>query len=141
MDSNARELRFRAWHKINKTMGDVASLTREWQTEYTLIKYEGKDLVTAYKTNELEIIQYTGLKDKNGKKIYEGDILEIDGGGSETSKGEVSFKDGCFIFKADWINVYKGNYPELKAYTDKSFCEVEIIGNIYQNPDLLKEQK
>ena len=67
------------------------------------------------------IMQFTGLTDKNGKEVYEGDILD--------SKCAVSFNDGMFgIFD-------KHNYMGLNSYMSKFR---EVIGNIYENPELLQ---
>jgi len=75
------------------------------------------------------MLQYTGLKDKNGKEIYEGDIIAIDGG-ADPIKTVVFFEDGCFCVKM------LDKTCELKYYIDMPFCEAEIIGNIYENKDL-----
>ena len=82
------------------------------------------------------IMQYTGLKDKNGKEIYEGDILELEGGADEPAKGPVIFEYGCFCLEAPWIKNGR-HQPELKHYIKMPFCEVEVLGNIYENPELL----
>ena len=76
---------------------------------------------------DAELMQYTGLKDKNGKEIYEGDILEWfnDLTGS-THRGVVRFTQGGF---------YCGDYY---LYAIKCYLPV-IIGNIYENPELLEE--
>lgn len=66
--------------------------------------------------------QYTGVKDKNGKKIFEGDIV-LDAG--EPCK--IVFEDG------QWKEIYAGDY-----WADLYGSEVEIVGNIYDNPELLK---
>ena len=67
-------------------------------------------------------MQYTGLKDKANQPIYEGDILKMENNNSLV--GSVTFKDGCFDFLEKWIGCMK---------------PVEIIGNIYENPELLEK--
>ena len=71
--------------------------------------------------------QYTGLKDKNGKEIYEGDILDIKKGQHEHYKN-VTVKYEAGAFKMDGIT---------PLYLVKAL-HGEVIGNIYENPELLK---
>ena len=88
--------------------------------------------------------EYTGLKDKNGKEIYEEDIISLNGG-ADPFNCEVMFEYGCFCAKVFWIdptikntlNLPKG-YPELKHYIEMPFCTAEIIGNRHENPELLE---
>lgn len=70
--------------------------------------------------------QYTGLTDKNGKKIFEGDILELDG---EDGFFEVEYDDDRAMF------VICGDYTTF--YFDNLWNEVEVIGNIYDDPELI----
>jgi len=85
-------------------------------------------------TNGIQVMQYTGLKDKNGREIYEGDVLRLNGGAKDVF-GAIGFEDGCFVLEAPWT-LPINSFPELKAYTDMVFCEVEVAGNIYENPQL-----
>ena len=78
-----------------------------------------------------ELMQYTGLKDKNGVDIYEGDLL----GGQLFFIGEVLYENGACIFQ-DRIGTYID--PERHARRN-DFENFEIIGNIYENPELLEE--
>ena len=88
-----------------------------------------------------ELMQYTGLKDKNGKEIYEGDIIrfyfDADNGYSDTSE------DGDFTEMIDTVGFSKGafmfvnNVVNASALARSHNKHSEIIGNIYENPELL----
>lgn len=99
-----------------------------------------------FKSRPMKLLQYTGLKDKNGKEIYEGDICYItDGWGNEWTS------------KVEWGDMHGDkpeNYPafDLSPQVDEelnSFASVfesgdhtiEVIGNIYENLELLRENK
>ena len=139
-----REIKFRAWQIEDKFMfiprridfphfliGDTA----KWEVWY---QFEDIDDSTpehmpiediSFYGDELILMQYTGLKDKNGKEIYEGDILKL----GNTSSFVIWSLDG-------WrFNSYmeRGNL-NLYLYVDKTTKEIaEIIGNVHENPELL----
>ncbi len=92
--------------------------------------------------NEIALLQYAGLKDKNGVEIYEGDILELRANPFSRKRDlfQVAFKDGGF--RDEWNN-YIGQYlpPDIRNKQGgrvrlNEACEV--VGNIYENPELLQ---
>ena len=73
--------------------------------------------------------EYTGLKDKNGKEIYEGDILKHDNCWLAT----VGFDCGAFYWQAQCYKL------EAQDWQDATYRDFEVIGNIYENPELLEK--
>jgi len=84
--------------------------------------------------NNIILMVNTGLQDSLGQDIYEGDILEVEGGAGPFFMA-VKFENGCFVADAPWVD--KGFLPELKYYIGKEFCTTRVIGNIYENPELV----
>lgn len=84
--------------------------------------------------------QYTGLKDKNGKMIFEGDCCSVSLASGKEVEASVEFKDGCFILRFNQPIVCESGglrwSDYLKCYTINH--AVEIIGNVHDNPELLK---
>lgn len=113
-----REIKFRAWIKDKKKMvyGKDATSSAHFTDSFK------------YRKNEVELMQYTGLKDKNGKEIYEGDVIK-----AESRLWQADFKDGCFV-GVDFKNVA---WDEL---VNIGYGETEVIGNIYENPELLNNE-
>lgn len=83
-----------------------------------------------YTNKSTPVMQYTGLKDKNGKEIYEGDIL-----GSYGAVFTVIFEDGCFKWSTDAIGA-NNQIAYKKTGHFKNVGPFEVIGNIYENPEL-----
>jgi len=117
-----REIKFRAWHKGYPGMAPKM-LYDKGSGDCLIWKRNGQPVI---------VMQSTGLKDSKGVEIYEGDIVAIDGG-AEPIKTAVFFEDGCYCVKM------LDKTCELKYYTDMPFCELEIIGNLYEQPELLPE--
>ena len=126
-----RKIKFRAWDKENEKMMKVSSLHLE--NKEISVKENG----TFHLFRMQDLMQYTGLKDKNGKEIYEGDIVLIKLDETSTwHKTVVGFKKGAFIAnlidKEDYVYIFH------HGFTGDDF---EIIGNVYENKNLLEESK
>ena len=83
-----------------------------------------------FRIKDIILMQYTGLKDKNGTEIYEGDIVREKNADDEGIVVEVVWQKGAFYGREN------GFEPE---YLVDDFLEGEVIGNIYENPKLLEE--
>ncbi|WP_195251840.1 YopX family protein [Romboutsia sp. 1001713B170207_170306_H8] len=126
-----REIKFRGYSK-EKLIGS------QWITNgYGVSKINYTDGTSSvhllspygdYWVEEDSIGQYTGLKDKNGKDIYEGDILDY----GIYGKFEVLYHKGSFKIRK--LNFKNGNVHLLEEY---SFDDIKVIGNIYENSELL----
>ncbi len=127
-----RDIKFRAFLKSNQVMYDV--LTLDIIDKKALIENAEKQLKGYVKLKEIELMQYTGLKDKNGKEIYEGDIVEAWSEG-EKAIGKVKQRiDGLWLMYPAWQSGKSwGLMPNKERKTT-----VKIIGNIYENKELLR---
>jgi len=149
-----REIKFRAWDKSINHMSDVGEihycqggikvfgagfyLGNGWATEANGHKHDC----------DVDLMQFTGLLDSNGKEIYDGDIVKV---------FDECFPEEFSIGKVEWGGA---DYPAYDIYVPstkqnmelENFCEdynslagdifcIEVIGNIYENPELLETKK
>jgi len=144
---NNREIKFRTWDKQLKQFAEWTNRDPFFDTSHGQIffwervqredgSYDGDIILQDY-DDRFILQQYTGLKDKNGKEIYEGDICNagmvtgpidfIIGGFSLASNPLIEFllKDAC-VFSPDY---------------DPSWIDVEVVGNVCENPDYFKNNE
>lgn len=126
-----REIKFRAWDKAEKEMfmpdtennnenffaGFVNGVLRCSESQYD----EDDDFI---------LMQYTGLKDRNGREIFEGDLVNNE----DNETAVIIYETGSFLLQ------YPDSPLDFDSLFDFQDDRLEIIGNIYQNPELLEEQ-
>jgi len=117
-----RDIKFRAWDRLNKRWIDLFLLRFSKDGDILSVDSLSKE---SYGLHQVELIQFTGLKDKNGKEIYEGDILD---------KAYLSL-GGSYVVEWD-DNEYNCGWNTIKDDSDVG----EVIGNIYENSELLEEK-
>ena len=125
-----RELKFRAWIKGYNCYADVLG----FEQGKLFVQFQSGEraqhrLYVPIEDSALE--QYTSLKDRNGKEIYEGDIVNIQG-----IKYYVDFEHGGFWFNND-NRKWKANRPFTHF---QEINDTEVVGNVHENPDLLEEE-
>ena len=134
-----REIKFRAWDEKEKcwVSGFAIHQSGMFSDWAGCKKINGQCVAEAdwkyqHEIPHIKIMQYTGLKDRHGQEIYEGDILRDD----EMGLNVVRWEDGSF-----WLEMfYEGGQSLMEHLSD--YNEVcEVIGNIYENPELLKGEE
>jgi hypothetical protein len=107
-----RDIKFRAWEAVNRQMNYDPRFIA-WESAAGMPLYA---INSANKEPDVVLMEYTGLQDKNGRDIYEGDILKGSNGGL------VKCEDALRVF-----------------YSSADVArQLEVVGNVYENPDLLK---
>lgn len=137
--------RYRAWIKTEKRMflsDDILN-----------IDYENKEIVTQqvyfknglpddrdiyfYDFDEIVLMQSTGLKDKNGKEIFEGDVLEIEDEGEVLGNAKLTWDNEQAVFMIEAVSV-DDIAPFHEILSDESYS-YRVVGNVYENPELLED--
>lgn len=132
----SREIRFRAWGHTTGAMFDGRGL--QWNgSEFISGVYDftETEIVDEY---EITVMQFTGLKDRDGKDIYEGDIVSW----NQWAKGsESSGKRKLTKSVVEWSERRGAWVLEKDSLWNMSiYSNVEVIGNVYENPNLLEEK-
>ena len=125
-----RELKFRAWDNLEERMRKVVSL--HWQGDKLVsARLEGENEPIPIE-GRLVIEQSTGLEDMDGVKIYEGDIVKVEGDAE--------------IYRVEWIYSGFGLEPRYNSPlypilgNVKLRKKIEVIGNVHENPELVEEK-
>jgi uncharacterized phage protein (TIGR01671 family) len=139
-----REIKFRCWFRGPDIMGKVTNLKGSndgYLFDGVVAEcFIGGRQVFYEAYQNFDLMQYTGLHDKNGKEIYEGDIVR-----TPVAKSVIEFDGGMFGLNHDYGTDRKtmlgswGNETNLRGMEDGYNRDIEVIGNIYEHPELIKE--
>lgn len=122
-----REIKFRAWHQYHEWIYFVITPTNE-NVDHT-VSFASPVGVQMMREGLTYWGQYTGLKDRNGKEIYEGDIVQIPEG--------LKFQVRWDARRGQWGGVVR----DENEIVDTIFFNQEVIGNIFENPELISAEK
>ena len=126
--------KFRAWVKLEKIMLPVGEIDFDYEFAYL---DEGNGYRCERDFDEIELMQFTGIKDKNGKEIYEGDIVKFPEFNGDIYVTPVVWDNSCACFGVS----FTGKYPTSFDYLEEFYTElknIEVVGNIWENPGLLR---
>lgn len=126
------KLRFRAWLKKEQKMDNYIDHISWLEDELYCI---GDGITYMVSAEDLELMQSTGLRDKNGKEIFEGDILDYKG-----RKALVRWHGSYASFIYRFVDELQNRKTEWKPLY-LAYMKCEIIGNIYENPEFLEDKK
>jgi uncharacterized phage protein (TIGR01671 family) len=124
-----REIKFRVWDKKQRHMAIQGTPDIETLGGFAFHWFDDEELAKG----DLILMQYTGLKDQNGKEIYEGDILEQDG-------AKIVIKSEDWVeFYAECLDEYHPNWCEDWIRDFYRISRFTIVGNILENPELVEK--
>lgn len=127
------EFNFRAWDKQKNEMIEKERIEKI-DFNHKCIEYDVVDAISFGEGNEAVLLGFTGITDIDGKEIYEGDIVEYTDGDFIRRRGEIEFD--CYGFM---LNEIKGMQVDfIGSIGDMEEMAFKVVGNIYENPDLLK---
>lgn len=124
--------KYRAWYKEWKEMGRVGEIRFDLDGSVSVVLFKGNYLDVSGPREKIIFMQSTGFKDKNGKEIFEKDILDYNG-----RKAIVKWHGSYASFIYEFVDELKNRTTEWKPLY-LSYYHFEIIGNIYENQELLE---
>lgn len=126
-------LRFRAWLKKKQEMDNEIDHISWLEDELYCI---GDGITYMVSAEDLVLMQSTGLKDKNGKEIFEGDVLEIEDEGEVLGNAKLTWDNEQAVFMIEAVSV-DDIAPFHEILSDESYS-YRVVGNVYENPELLE---
>ena len=124
-----REIKFRAWDKTDKRWLE--------SQEFSISGNGGIQTFGVY--HPCDVMQFTGLLDKNGREIYEGDIIKTMMHYADDDGNPVDGQEKTFTVK--WVESKGMQYVGLSLFPCDDIYQLEIIGNIYENPELISKMR
>lgn len=132
--------RYRVWHhELGRLMSVKCMFFQDSEIEeFELNDALMNDYITAY-PDEIVLMQPTGLKDKNGKEIFEGDVLEIEDEGEVLGNAKLTWDNEQAVFMIEAISV-DDIAPFHEIISDETYS-YRVVGNVYENPELLEDKE
>jgi uncharacterized phage protein (TIGR01671 family) len=128
-----RKIKFRAWDKEQEILHPVQDLQFGNNGKTHVFLALGEDICSeGFAPEKFDLMQYTGLKDKNGEEIFEGDVVKF----WANPKDYGGYKGHNYIAAVEWDQAFL-QFIFSDGHGLKDFEFLEVIGNIYENPELL----
>ena len=125
-----REIKFIAWDLVNLEMVEVLEI--DFGERCLTVMSNKYDEVQCRFLRDFKLMQYTGLKDKNGIEVFEGDVIE------ETDEELLTIAQVKWNQKSAMFELHECRLP-LIGSDDGEALGCKVVGNIYENPELLKQ--
>lgn len=129
-----RILKYRAWIKDKHKMEKVSNITFLTNNSIT-ISTDNLDSYDFYSYAEYVLMEFTGIKDKTGKEVYEGDIVRFYDDYDEEYIASVVFIDCSGAYGVEWDG-FPTTFDDINEYYSE---DIEVIGNIFEAPELLEK--